>query len=58
MDIYNCTIVDSEGFTIVDFQHKSESLNKAEQFELLVLEAVRNRDGEPRFLFTAPDDSE
>ena len=50
MDNYICTITDSEGFTVEEFQHRQTSLNKAEAFELLVLEAVRVRDSEPRFI--------
>ena len=51
METYNCTIVDAEGFTVEDFQHKQTSHNKAEAFELLILEAVRERDNAPRFFY-------
>ena len=52
MEIYHCTIVDSEGYTVEDFQHKQASHNKAEAFELLILEAVRKRDNQPRFFYS------
>lgn len=50
MKTYICTIVDSEGFTVEEFQHKQQSLNDAERFELLILEAVKARDLVPRFI--------
>ena len=50
MEIYICTIVDNEGFTVEEFKHKQSSLEDAERFELMVLGAIWVRDDEPRFI--------
>ena len=47
---YICTIVDSEGFTVETFKHVQYSLQAAEAFERTVLEALKARDNEPRFI--------
>lgn len=52
MNKYICTIVDGDGFTVEEFQHKQSSLEAAERFELMILEAVRKRDNEPRFFYS------
>ena len=49
---YICTIVDKDGFVVEEFKHRQYTLSDAEKFETMILEAIRTRDSEPRFIMS------